>query len=595
MRFVWMCGLCGRRRTHSSAKSLRGNKKTRLQACSRSLRNISMAINHPMEVARSTLVNILHFEKMNAVRSSRMSTQNTGGPTAPKWERLITALIVLSNAATDPQGIEMYNRWREEVLNLRHEFQCREASSRCKAVREYLIEVNALLNNIQQRVSVITDGRVPPPNPNEVTMAKRALEALRHANEENNPSPKRGYVPTAYASTVVFKKSSNPTPVRKLQPLGLSAPPPPMGRAPLCPPVSEGGGVIPSLEQSQRPGNGGGEARHHLLHDPYAAMRAAAQEMRAAAQQERRAAAQERTKALIPTTDRDRLLHLPSHSNAAREMISPPPRYEPLRISPPKAQQQNYPKLRSPARVGRQDPQVSGGLHSNGNSLKIGTKRYRSPSPPPSMGASGYSRAGGNSAAPPPRSTMDNKPQETKASNNGQSYPASKLQRTSINAHAATTAPVVVKREFGPTIGSAWKEFSPHGGEGRGGGASKNNKQQTTFEKEAERAAAYGLDAQPILVRAPPAPRGNPSAYRTAGGQRHSPEYKSSRPEHLYQPSHAYGSSEPPASLRGSGNSRKVGYPSIPAYAPSARRGGLASRLPDALSVPPTNAFLDRR
>uniref|UniRef100_A0A7S3YKZ6 Uncharacterized protein n=1 Tax=Lotharella globosa TaxID=91324 RepID=A0A7S3YKZ6_9EUKA len=71
-----------------------------------------------------------------------MSTQNTGGPTAPKWERLITALIVLSNAATDPQGIEMYNRWREEVLNLRHEFQCREASSRCKAVREYLIEVN---------------------------------------------------------------------------------------------------------------------------------------------------------------------------------------------------------------------------------------------------------------------------------------------------------------------------------------------------------------------------------------------------------------------------------------------------------------------
>jgi len=56
MRFVWMCGLCGRRRTHSSAKSLRGNKKTRLQACSRSLRNISMAINHPMEVARSTLV-----------------------------------------------------------------------------------------------------------------------------------------------------------------------------------------------------------------------------------------------------------------------------------------------------------------------------------------------------------------------------------------------------------------------------------------------------------------------------------------------------------------------------------------------------------
>mmetsp|Transcript_30873 Transcript_30873/g.59530 ORF Transcript_30873/g.59530 Transcript_30873/m.59530 type:complete len:616 (-) Transcript_30873:171-2018(-) len=353
MRFVWMCGVCGRRRTHSSTKSLRGNKKTRLQACARSLRNISLALQHPRAVAKSTLVNILHFEKMNAVRSRRMSTQNSGVRSAPKWEGLITALIVAtSDNTTTAHAADIYNRWRTEMLNLRHEFECREATSRCKAVREYLVEVDALLPDIQQRVSEMTGGLVGPPTPAELAAAKRACEAMRLANE--NTAQKPIYGAHSYSKQVTSK-------------LLRSAPPPaPMGRAPTCPQMYDRAG--PPSHKPNKPsdrnrgvGGGGGGSGSMLK---YAAAAAAATSGKYAA---------------LPPPYRIE----GKSSSSITSPPPPPPKYDRIsssisrkRSAPPVPEVASVPPMGNNGGVGsrhHQQPRLSGG---GGSHLNVGASAY---------------------------------------------------------------------------------------------------------------------------------------------------------------------------------------------------------------------------
>jgi len=97
---------------------------------------------------------------MNAMRSQRMSSQTDPNVrTIPKWEGLITTLLILASENTsNAHAADIYNRWKADVLELRNEFESREATSRCKAVRNYLLEVAVILNDIQDRVSIMTAG-----------------------------------------------------------------------------------------------------------------------------------------------------------------------------------------------------------------------------------------------------------------------------------------------------------------------------------------------------------------------------------------------------------------------------------------------------
>mmetsp|Transcript_4459 Transcript_4459/g.10501 ORF Transcript_4459/g.10501 Transcript_4459/m.10501 type:complete len:379 (+) Transcript_4459:92-1228(+) len=149
---VWMCGVCGRMRTHSSMKNLRGNKKTRLVACSRSLQNIALALNHPKEVARDMLMNILYSEKMNAERSKRMSN-GRAFKTVPRWDELLKTLIVLTgNNASLSAKKERFKSWKGHLRNLRTDFESRESKSRCRAVKDYLQQVDELYQHIEKKV-----------------------------------------------------------------------------------------------------------------------------------------------------------------------------------------------------------------------------------------------------------------------------------------------------------------------------------------------------------------------------------------------------------------------------------------------------------
>mmetsp|Transcript_18685 Transcript_18685/g.35780 ORF Transcript_18685/g.35780 Transcript_18685/m.35780 type:complete len:443 (-) Transcript_18685:594-1922(-) len=164
MSLDWMCGVCGRRRTHTTAKSLKGNKKTRLQACSRSLRHICLSLRHPRDVAKSSLMNHLHYERMNAVRSQRMSN-NPKVRTTPKWEALIQALILITGSKNgDPHAASEYNNWKKSLHKLLYEFEYRESNTRSKTINDYLIEVKSLLYDIQLNVSKM-NSLIAPPNP----------------------------------------------------------------------------------------------------------------------------------------------------------------------------------------------------------------------------------------------------------------------------------------------------------------------------------------------------------------------------------------------------------------------------------------------
>ncbi|GAB5359658.1 hypothetical protein AAMO2058_000562200 [Amorphochlora amoebiformis] len=159
----WMCGICGRKRTHSSGKSLRGNKKTRLQTCSRSLSRVVTAIKHQKDSALQILKGIQNVERMHVKRSKRMITEkNIDGKLdeTPKWDKLINVLVMVLNG--HPNAKEEYLGWKEETNHLSKDFKLRESLTRGNAAQDYLQEVSVMLDEIDEFVRCAVN--LPPPS-----------------------------------------------------------------------------------------------------------------------------------------------------------------------------------------------------------------------------------------------------------------------------------------------------------------------------------------------------------------------------------------------------------------------------------------------